>query len=227
MHEDGRLDSIWDTFCRKPGKIADGSNGDVACDSYHRSGDDIALLQQCGARAYRFSVSWPRVIPLGGRADPVNRLGLSYYVKLVDDLIAAGIEPVVTLYHWDLPDALEKRYGGLLNRDEFVADFTRYARVVLEALASKVRYWVTFNEPWCSAILGYSLGQFAPGRTSDRTKCPEGDASTEPWIVGHNLLIAHGSAVKVFRDEFKDKIGGQIGITLNGMSRPHARALLH
>ncbi|KAK7540898.1 glycoside hydrolase superfamily [Phyllosticta citribraziliensis] len=215
-HEDGRLDSIWDVFCRKPGKIADGSNGDVACDSYHRSGDDIALLQLCGAKAYRFSVAWTRIIPLGGRADPVNPSGLSYYVKLVEDLIAAGIEPVVTLFHWDLPDSLETRYGGLLNRDEFVADFTRYARVVFEALAPKVKYWVTFNEPWCSAILGYSLGQFAPGRTSDRTKNPEGDASTEPWIAGHNLLVAHGSAVQVFRDEFKERFGGQIGMTLNG-----------
>lgn len=137
-------------------------------------------------------------------------------MKLADDLIAAGIEPLVTLYHWDLPDELDKRYGGLLNKEEFVADYTNYARVVFKAFGSKVKYWITFNEPWCSSILGYSTGLFAPGRTSDRNKNPEGDSSREPWIVGHNLLLAHASAVKVYREEFKAKDGGQIGITLNG-----------
>ncbi|KAF4542403.1 Glycoside hydrolase family 1 [Lasiodiplodia theobromae] len=214
--EDGRGPSIWDTFCRKPGKIADGSSGDVACDSYHRTAEDIALLKQCRAKAYRFSLSWSRIIPLGGRNDPINEKGLQYYVKLADDLIAAGIEPLVTLYHWDLPDELDKRYGGLLNKEEFVADYTNYARVVFKAFGSKVKYWITFNEPWCSSILGYSTGLFAPGRTSDRNKNPEGDSSREPWIVGHNLLLAHASAVKVYREEFKAKDGGQIGITLNG-----------
>ncbi|KAF4302558.1 Glycoside hydrolase family 1 [Botryosphaeria dothidea] len=215
-NEDGRADSIWDSFCRKPGKIADGSSGDVACDSYHRTDEDIALLKQCRAKAYRFSLSWSRIIPLGGRNDPVNEKGLQYYVKLADDLIAAGITPMVTLYHWDLPDELDKRYGGLLNKEEFVADYTNYARVVFKAFGSRVKYWITFNEPWCSSILGYSTGLFAPGRTSDRKKNPVGDSSREPWTVGHNLLIAHASAVKVYREEFKAKDGGQIGITLNG-----------
>ncbi|EKG18229.1 Glycoside hydrolase family 1 [Macrophomina phaseolina MS6] len=215
-NEDGRADSIWDTFCRKPGKIADASSGDVACDSYHRTAEDIALLKQCRAKAYRFSLSWSRIIPLGGRNDPVNEKGLQHYVKLADDLIAAGITPMVTLYHWDLPDELDKRYGGLLNKEEFVADYVHYARVVFKAFGSRVKYWITFNEPWCSSILGYSTGLFAPGRTSNRSKNPEGDSSREPWIVGHNLLIAHASAVKVYREEFKAKDGGQIGITLNG-----------
>ncbi|KAL1624077.1 hypothetical protein SLS54_004006 [Diplodia seriata] len=214
--EDGRGPSIWDTFCRKPGKIADGSSGDVACDSYHRTAEDIALLKQCRTKSYRFSLSWSRVIPLGGRNDPINEKGLQFYVKLADDLIAAGIEPLVTLYHWDLPDELDKRYGGLLNKEEFVADYTNYARVVFKAFGSRVKYWITFNEPWCSSILGYSTGLFAPGRTSDRSKNPVGDSSREPWTVGHNLLIAHASAVKVYREEFKAKDGGQIGITLNG-----------
>ena len=123
---------------------------------------------------------------------------------------------MVTLFHWDLPDELDKRYGGLLNKTEFVADFTHYARIVFEAFGSKVQHYITFNEPWCSSILGYSTGLFAPGHTSDRTKSAVGDSSTEPWIVGHNLLVAHGSAVKVFRDEFKESTGGEIGITLNG-----------
>ena len=215
-HEDGRADSIWDSFCRIPGKIADGSSGDVACDSYHRTAEDIALLKETKAKAYRFSLSWSRIIPLGGRNDPVNEKGLQHYVKFVDDLHAAGIEPMITLFHWDLPDNLHKRYGGMLNKEEFVKDFENYARVCFKAFGSRVKFWITFNEPWCSSILGYSTGLFAPGRTSDRTKSAEGDSSTEPWIVGHSLLIAHGAAVKAYRDDFKAKDGGQIGITLNG-----------
>ncbi|PYI23035.1 glycoside hydrolase [Aspergillus violaceofuscus CBS 115571] len=214
--EDGRGPSIWDTFCKIPGKIADGSNGDVACDSYHRVDEDIALLKQCGAKAYRFSISWSRIIPLGGRNDPINQKGLDHYSAFIDALHAAGIVPLVTLYHWDLPDALDQRYGGLLNKEEFVADFTRYARVLFEAFGARVRHWITFNEPWCSAVLGYNVGQFAPGRTSDRAKSRVGDGAREPWIVGHNLLVAHGAAVKVYREEFKGRDGGEIGITLNG-----------
>lgn len=125
---------------------------------------------------------------------------------------------MVTLFHWDLPDQLDKRYGGLLNKEEFVADFAHYARTVFEAFGSRVKYWITFNEPWCSSVLGYNTGEFAPGRTSDRTKSPVGDSLTEPWIVGHSLLVAHGAAVKIYRDEFQKRDGGEIGITLNGMS---------
>lgn len=157
-----------------------------------------------------------RVIPLGGRNDPINEKGLQFYVKFVDDLLAAGITPLVTLFHWDLPDELDKRYGGLLNKEEFVADYANYARVIFNALSHKVKYWITFNEPWCSSVLGYNVGQFAPGRTSDRNRNPEGDGSTEPWIVGHNLLVAHGTVVKIYREEFKERDGGEIGITLNG-----------
>ncbi|KAK2799272.1 hypothetical protein FQN50_008548 [Emmonsiellopsis sp. PD_5] len=213
---DGRGASIWDTFCKIPGKIADGTSGDVACDSYNRTAEDIQLLKNCRAQAYRFSLSWSRIIPLGGRNDPVNEKGLQHYVKFVDDLLAAGITPMITLLHWDLPDELHKRYGGYLNKAEFVADYANYARVVFKALSPKVKHWITFNEPWCSSILGYSTGLFAPGRTSDRTKSAEGDSSREPWIVGHSLLVAHGAAVKIYREEFKERDGGEIGITLNG-----------
>ena len=108
-HEDGRQDSIWDTFCRIPGKIAGGENGDVACDSYHKYKDDVALLKSLGAKAYRFSLSWSRIIPLGGRKDPVNQKGLQYYLNLIDELHANNIVPLVTLFHWDLPDNLHKR----------------------------------------------------------------------------------------------------------------------
>lgn len=146
----------------------------------------------------------------------MNEIGLQHYQIFIDDLIAAGITPMVTLYHWDLPNELEKRYGGLRNKAEFVADYAHFARVVFEAFGSKVKQWITFNEPWCSSVLGYNLGAHAPGRTSDRSKNPVGDGSTEPWIVGHNILVAHGAAVKIYRDEFKARDGGEIGITLNG-----------
>lgn len=215
-NEDGRGPSIWDTFCKIPGKIADGTSGDVACDSYHRTQEDIALLKQYGAKAYRFSISWSRVIPLGGRNDPINEKGLQFYSRFIDDLHAAGITPFVTLFHWDLPDGLEKRYGGMLNKAEFVADFANYARVLFKAFGTRVKHWITFNEPLCSSVLGYNTGYFAPGRSSNRTKSPEGDSARECWIVGHNILVAHGTAVKIYREEFKARDGGEIGITLNG-----------
>ncbi|RMZ87165.1 hypothetical protein DV736_g5612, partial [Chaetothyriales sp. CBS 134916] len=215
VESDGRGPSIWDTFCRIPGKIMDNSSGDIACDSYNRTAEDIGLLKQTGAKAYRFSISWSRIIPLGGRNDPVNGAGIKHYQKFVDDLLDADIVPFVTIFHWDLPAELYKRYEGFLNKDEFVADFTRYSRVLFESLP-KVKHWITFNEPFCSTILGHHSGKFAPGRTSDRAISPVGNSSTEPWIVGHSILIAHAQAAKIYRDEFKPKKGGQIGITLNG-----------
>ncbi|TFB05627.1 Beta-glucosidase 1A [Trichoderma ghanense] len=208
VDQDGRGPSIWDTFCAQPGNIADGSSGVTACDSYNRTADDIALLKSLGARSYRFSISWSRIIPQGGRGDAVNRAGIDHYRRFVDDLLAAGITPFVTLFHWDLPEALHQRYGGPLDRTEFPLDFENYARVVFAALP-KVRNWITFNEPLCSAIPGYGSGTFAPGRQS----------ASEPWIVGHNILVAHGRAVRAYRDDFKAAAGGgdgQIGIVLNG-----------
>ena len=162
-----------------------------------------------------------RIIPLGGRNDPVNEKGLQFYLQFVDDLLAAGITPMITLFHWDLPEELYRRYGGFLNKEEFVADFAHYARVVFKAFGSKVKHWITFNEPWCSCVLGYNTGSFAPGHTSDRTKSPVGDGSTEPWIAGHSILVAHGAAVKAYREKFKAQDGGEIGITLNGRLMPY------
>ncbi|KAI1330366.1 family 1 glycosyl hydrolase [Xylariaceae sp. FL0255] len=213
--KDGRGPSIWDKFCEIPGKIADKSDGSVACDSYNRTAEDIALLKSVGAKAYRFSLSWARIVPLGGRNDPINQAGIDHYVKFVDDLLEAGIRPFITLLHWDVPWGIEERYGGLLNREEFPLDFEHYARVVFKAIP-KCKDWITFNEPYCSAVLGYNTGNFAPGRTSNRQRSPVGDSSRECWIVGHNILVAHGRAVKVYRDEFKPMDKGQIGITLNG-----------
>ncbi|KII91962.1 glycoside hydrolase family 1 protein [Plicaturopsis crispa FD-325 SS-3] len=213
---DGRGPSIWDEFARTPGKTLDGRDGDVATDSYRLWREDIALLKSYGVKSYRFSISWSRVIPLGGRDDPINEAGIAWYSNVIDGLLEAGITPFVTLYHWDLPQALHDRYGGWLNKDEIILDYERYAKVCFEAFGDRVKHWLTMNEPWCISVLGYGRGVFAPGRSSDRTRSPEGDSSTEPWIVGHSVILAHARAVQLYRNEFKSRQGGQIGITLNG-----------
>ncbi|KIM80657.1 glycoside hydrolase family 1 protein [Piloderma croceum F 1598] len=213
---DGRAKSIWDDFSKQPGKTQDGRNGDIATDSYRLWKDDIALLVKYGVKSYRFSISWPRIIPLGGRNDPINPKGIEWYSNFIDALLDNGIIPFVTLYHWDLPQALHERYKGWLNKDEIVQDYVRYARVCFEAFGGRVKHWLTMNEPWCISVLGYGRGIHAPGRSSDRHRSPEGDSSTEPWIVGHNVILSHANAVKLYREEFKETQGGQIGITLNG-----------
>ncbi|KAG1896511.1 glycoside hydrolase family 1 protein [Suillus fuscotomentosus] len=213
---DGRGKSIWDDFSKQPKKTLDGRDGDVATDSYRLWKEDIALLAHYGVKSYRFSLSWSRIIPLGGRNDPVNPKGIAFYSNLIDALLEHGIIPFVTLYHWDLPQALHDRYGGWLNKDEIVQDYVHYAKVCFQAFGDRVKHWLTVNEPWCVSILGYGRGVFAPGRSSDRERSPEGDSSTEPWIVGHSVILSHAHAVRLYREEFKAVQGGQIGITLNG-----------
>ncbi|MDX6261127.1 MAG: beta-glucosidase, partial [Kribbellaceae bacterium] len=156
---DGRLPSIWDTFCRVPGAIDNGDTGDVACDSYNRWPEDLDLLKQLGVDAYRFSIAWPRIFPTG--SGEVNERGLAYYDRLVDDLLANGIKPYVTLYHWDLPQALQD-LGGWENRDTAYR-FAEYAAVVGARLGDRVTDWVTLNEPLCSAWIGHWEGRMAPG----------------------------------------------------------------
>ncbi|KAF8179838.1 beta-glucosidase [Pholiota molesta] len=213
---DGRGKSIWDDFAKIPGKTLDGRDGDVATDSYRLWKEDVALLAEYGVKSYRFSLSWSRIIPLGGRNDPVNPKGIEFYNKFIDALLENGITPFVTLYHWDLPQALHDRYNGWLNKEEITKDYVNYARVCFEAFGDRVKHWLTINEPWCVAILGFGRGVFAPGRSSDRERSPEGDSSTEPWIVGHSIIYAHANAVKLYREEYKPTQKGQIGITLNG-----------
>ena len=150
--EDGRGKSIWDTFCHLEPTRTKGANGDVACDHYHRYEEDLDLLVRYGAKAYRFSISWSRIIPLGGREDALNEKGIAFYNKLIDGLIARGITPWATLYHWDLPQGLHDRYGGWLNIDESQRDFERYSRVCFERFGDRVKNWITFNEPWIQAI---------------------------------------------------------------------------
>src|SRR6187549_1759437 len=156
----GRGESIWDEMCRQPGRIADGSNGQVACDHVHRYAEDVALMTGLGVNAYRFSISWPRVQP-GGRG-PLAEAGVGFYDRLVDELLGAGIEPWATLYHWDLPLELAGAAGGWTNRD-VVERFTEYALAIHSALGDRIQHWLTLNEPWCSSWLGYGSGDHAPG----------------------------------------------------------------
>ncbi len=197
--EDGRGPSIWDTFSHTPGKVANGDTGDVACDHYHRYPEDIALMRELGLGAYRFSIAWPRIFPTGmGRPNPA---GIDFYRRLVDALRAAGIEPYVTLYHWDLPQALQDQ-GGWANRDT-VHRFGEYAHTVAVALGAVVHNWITHNEPWVAAFLGHLTGDHAPGARDLRTALQ----------VSHHLLLSHAEATEAIRAEAA--VGDRVGITLN------------
>jgi beta-glucosidase len=182
---DGRRPSIWDTFSRTPGKVAFGHTGDVACDHYHRYPEDIALMAELGIRIYRMSIAWPRIKPDGG--GPANPRGLDFYDRLVDELLAHGIDPMLTLYHWDLPQALED-VGGWTNRDTayHLADYTG---AVVNRLGDRVSSWTTLNEPWCSAFLGYASGHHAPGRQEPAAA----------FLAAHHLLLGHGLALQRLR----------------------------
>jgi beta-glucosidase len=184
-YEDGRGPSIWDTFCRVPGAVAHGDTGDVACDHYHRWEEDIALMQELGVDAYRFSIAWPRIQPTGSGS--VNAPGLAFYDRLVDALLAAGIRPYVTLYHWDLPQALEDR-GGWPARAT-AEHFAEYAGIVAGALGDRVTDWMTLNEPLCSSWIGYLEGRMAPGIRDLGTAIR----------ASHHLLLGHGLAATAIR----------------------------
>lgn len=197
-NEDGKGESIWDRFTHTPGKINDNSTGDIACDHYHRWPADIALMKEMGLKAYRFSIAWPRILPEGrGR---VNEAGVDFYSRLVDALLAAGITPFITLYHWDLPQTLQER-GGWPERATAEA-FVEYADVVSNRLGDRVKHWITHNEPWCISILSHQIGEHAPG----------GQDTAAAIRVAHHVLLSHGWAVPVIRG---NSSGGEVGITLN------------
>jgi beta-glucosidase len=196
--EDGRRPSIWDTFCRIPGRVANGDTGDVACDHYHRMPSDVGLMSELGLDAYRFSVAWPRVVPEG--TGPVNPAGVAFYDRLVDSLLEHGIAPFVTLYHWDLPQALDD-LGGWLNRD-IAGWYAEYTAVVVDALGDRVRDWTTLNEPWCASVLSYAIGEHAPGHRDP----------AEAMVAAHHLMLAHGSAVPIIRGHCPD---AAVSVTLN------------
>jgi beta-glucosidase len=185
-NEDGRGPSVWDVFSQQPGKVFDNHTGNVACDHYHRWREDVALMKEGGLQAYRLSLAWPRIQPLG--TGKVNASGLAFYDRLIDRLLAANITPWVTLYHWDLPQALQQR-GGFLNRD-MVEWFGDYAALVADRLGDRVKHWMTFNEPPVVMGLGYHEGMFAPG-----LKLPFADC----LLGAHHLLMAHGRAVQALR----------------------------
>ena len=198
--EDGRGPSIWDTFSHTPGLTHNGDNGDQAVDHYHRFADDVALMAELGVNAYRFSISWPRILPEGtGR---INEAGIDFYRRLCKELIGAGITPAATLYHWDLPQALQDR-GGWLNR-ESVDWFARYASVAKESLGDLIQVWTTLNEPWCSAFLGHSSGEHAPGIKE----------SPKSFVAAHHLMLAHHAGIRAMRASSPPN-SDQLGIVLN------------
>lgn len=197
-NEDGRGESIWDRFSHIPGNVWNNQNGDVACDHYHRYKEDVQILKEMGVKGYRFSISWPRVIPDG--TGKINQKGVDFYNNLIDELLRQGIQPFVTLYHWDLPQALQDR-GGWTNRDT-TDYFAEYAQQMFKQYGDRVKHWITHNEPWCTSFLGHAIGVHAPGLKD----------FSAALLAAHNVLLSHGKAVEVFRQMGLD---GKIGITLN------------
>jgi beta-glucosidase len=197
-NEDGKGECIWDRFSHTKGNVIDSTNGDVACDFYHRYKDDIALAKELGMQVYRLSISWPRVIPNG--YGEVNQKGVAFYRDVLKCLKDNGIKAAVTLYHWDLPQALQDK-GGWANR-EIVGWFEDYAKLIYKELGDLVDYWITFNEPICACMLGYWVGVHAPGYHDYGMAL----------AASHNMLLSHGAAVKAYRAM---GLGGEIGITIN------------
>jgi len=205
--EDGRGPSIWDRFCAEPGRIIDGSDTRVACDHYHRYPEDVAHMQWLGVKAYRFSLAWPRVQPLGRGA--WNEAGFAFYDRLIDRLLQAGIQPHATLYHWDLPAALQDDFGGWQSR-QIVPRFADYAAEVARRFGDRLATLATLNEPWCVATLGHETAQFAPGITSRRAAMQ----------VSHHLLLAHGTAITAMRAECRTPLGIVLNHTPAFPARP-------
>lgn len=198
-HADGKGESIWDEFCRVPGAIADGSNGDVACEHYQRLDSDLDLIAALGVDAYRFSIAWPRVQPQG--EGPFNQAGLAFYERLVDGLLKRGVRPYATLYHWDLPLALQRRYGGWVSRDT-ASRFADYAEMIARRLGDRIESFATHNEPWVTAMLGHERGNFAPGIRDRRVA----------YQVAHHVLLSHGMALRALRNSAPH---AEVGIVLN------------
>ena len=202
-NKDGKGPSVWDAFCLIPGKIKNNESGQVACDHYHRFREDIRLMKEMGLKTYRFSISWSRVMPTG--RDEINHAGINFYSQLIDELLANDIDPWVSLNHFDLPLALQLEKDGWIN-PEIQDDFVDYARVCFENFGDRVKHWITFNEAWVVATLGYGSGIFAPGRSSDIETC----------LAAHNMLLAHAKAYRLYDNEFRFSQKGSLGITNNG-----------
>ncbi|KAF7549515.1 hypothetical protein G7Z17_g6335 [Cylindrodendrum hubeiense] len=216
--QDGKGKSIWDIYSHLEPSRTNGENADITCDHYNRIDEDVKLMKSLGMDTYRFSMAWSRIIPQGGRHDPVNEAGISFYNRLIDALLAHDITPSVTLYHWDVPQALYDRYKAFLNTTEFRADYERYARLCFTRFGDRVKSWVTFNEPYIISIFGHLNGSLAPGHCLEAST----DTKTEPWRVGHTIILSHASVVQIYANEFQLSQNGKISIVLNGhFYEPH------
>lgn len=202
FNEDGKGPSIWDVFSSIPGKVKNNENGNIACDHYHRYKEDVAMMKKIGLKAYRFSIAWSRILPQG--RGEINLKGIEFYNNLIDELIANDIQPWVTLYHWDLPAALEFEMDGWLG-EEISQLFAVYADICYRYFGDRVKNWITINEAWVVAILGYGHGIFAPGKKSNDL----------PYLAAHHLIKAHAKAVQVYRTKYQSSQKGKIGITNN------------
>ncbi|KAJ3672946.1 hypothetical protein LUZ60_006320 [Juncus effusus] len=208
--EDGRGPSIWDKYARIPGNIADNSNADVTTDEYHLYKEDVDLMKKLNFDAYRFSISWSRIFPEG--EGKVNPLGVEYYNNLINYILQQGLIPYVTLYHYDLPLALEEKYQSWLN-PKLPGIFAKYADFCFKSFGDRVKNWFTFNEPRIMTALGYDQGIHPPSRC---TGCPAGgDSASEPYLVGHHLLLSHATAVRIYRSKYQAAQKGRIGIVLD------------
>ncbi|ESQ39079.1 hypothetical protein EUTSA_v10001744mg [Eutrema salsugineum] len=216
VKEGGRTQSIWDNFTHAYPERTNMDNGDIAVDFYHRYKDDIKLIKEMNMDTFRFSISWSRILPSGKLSDGVNSDGIQFYKNLIHELIDNGIKPFVTIYHWDIPQALDDEYGGFLS-PLIIDDFRNYARVCFEEFGDKVDMWTTFNEPYVYSVAGYDNGNKAMGRCSKwvNSLCVAGDSGTEPYLVSHHLLLAHAAAVEEFRNCDKISQDGKIGIVLS------------
>ncbi|XP_078668286.1 LOW QUALITY PROTEIN: cytosolic beta-glucosidase-like [Branchiostoma floridae x Branchiostoma belcheri] len=211
--DDGKGESIWDRFSHTPGKVDRGHTGDVACDSYNKYREDVQIMTDLGLKYYRFSLSWTRIFPDGTVEGGINQDGVDYYNRLIDELIANGITPMVTLYHWDLPQALQDRYGGWVSED-IVEHYHTYAAYAFQTFGDRVKFWITFNEPGIFCSLGYESGQHAPG-IQDTT-------SVSSLRCGRTLLKAHAMAWHTYNTTFRQLQGGNVGITLSlWWAEPH------
>ncbi|XP_066394564.1 beta-glucosidase 29-like [Miscanthus floridulus] len=212
--EGGKGPSIWDKFTHIPGKILNNDTGDVADDMYHRYKGDVQLLKDMNLDAFRFSIAWTRILPNGSLSGGINKEGVAFYNNLINEVIAKGLKPFVTIFHWDTPLALEDKYGGFLS-ENIIKDYVDFAEVCFKEFGDRVKVWTTFNEPWTYASMGYGTGAHAPGRCSPfvSKSCTPGDSGREPYVVTHHILLAHAEAVALYNARYKPAQRGQIGIT--------------
>ncbi|EEF43903.1 beta-glucosidase, putative [Ricinus communis] len=213
---DGKGLNNWDNFTHEPGNILDGTNGDISADHYHRYLEDMNLMEDIGVNSYRFSISWARVLPKG-RFGHINQAGIHHYNKFIDALLRKGIQPFVSLTHFDIPQELADRYGSWLS-PEVLEDFKYYADVCFRSFGNRVKYWTTFNEPNVAVIRGYRSGIFPPAHCSGSFgNCSSGDSDREPFIAAHNMILSHAAAVDVYRTKYQKEQGGCIGIVMNAI----------